>query len=295
MDDREWDRLVEQIKQGDCTPFLGAGACSGTLPLAAELSREWAELHDYPFTDNANLAEVIQYVVARTEGDAVFVKRKVAAELKARGLPNFSRPHQPHLVLAKQPISVFLTTNYDDFMTKALSNARKDPVTVVCPWYLGAEDDEATHFPKNYIPSVERPLVYHLHGSFEHPPSMVLTQEDYLEFLITLAKDRGMGSNRLVPKQVLPAMTRKPLLFLGYGLRDMSFRMLFRGLYSTLAEVQRRRHVSIQLTPVRGGDRAARRRAEDYLRYHYDQLRISVHWGTVDRFCAELAQRLELA
>ena len=294
MDDREWDRLVEQISQGDCTPFLGAGACSGTLPLAAKLSRKWADRYDYPFSDKTNLAEVTQFA-AVIERDAVFVKRRVAAQLRGLGLPDFSRSHQPHLVLAHQPISVFLTTNYDDFMTQALHHARKDPVTVVCPWYLGAEDDEVTQFPENYTPSVERPLVYHLHGSFEHPPSMVLTQEDYLEFLITLAKDRGMGSNRLVPKQVLPAMTRQPLLFLGYGLRDLSFRTLFRGLYSTLAEVQRRRHVSIQLNPLRGGTVSARQRAESYFRDYYNELKISVHWGTVDRFCADLAQKLELS
>lgn len=293
MEDREWARLVEQLKRGDCTPFLGAGACSGTLPLGATLSRSWAERYDYPFSDKASLAEVTQFA-AVVELDAVTVKQRVAEELSGLGLPDFSKPGQPHVVLAEQPISVFLTTNYDDFMTQALRRVRKKPVTRLCPWYLGADDDQATQFPDGYTPSVEEPLVYHLHGSFEHPPSMVLTEEDYLEFLITLAKDRGMGSNRVVPTQVLPAMTRRPLLFLGYSLRDWSFRTLFRGLHSTLSEVQRRRHVSIQLAPLRGGDMATRRRAEDYLRAYYDQLRISVHWDTVDRFCIELAKRLEL-
>jgi len=294
VDDRDWRRLVEQVKRGDCTPFLGAGACSGTLPLGAKLSRAWAKRYNYPFGDKSSLAEVALFA-AVIEKDAVTVKQQVADELSGMGLPDFSRPAQPHAVLADQPISVFLTTNYDDFMTQALQRARKKPVTRVCPWYEGAESDAATQFPEGYTPSVEEPLVYHLHGSFEHPPSMVLTQEDYLEFLITLAKDRGMGSNRVVPTQVLPAMTRKPLLFLGYSLRDWSFRTLFRGLHSTLSEVQRRRHVSIQLTPLRGGDRTSRQRAEDYLCEYYDQLRISVHWDTVDRFCTELAQRLERA
>ena len=294
MEEREWHRLVEQLKRGECTPFLGAGACSGTLPLGAKLSRAWAKRYDYPFSDKSSLAEVTQYA-AVIEKDAVTVKQRVAEELAGLGLPDFSKPAQPHVVLAQQPISVFLTTNYDDFMTQALRRVRKNPVTRLCPWYLGAESDSATQFPEGYTPSVEEPLVYHLHGSFEHPPSMVLTQEDYLEFLITLAKDRGMGSNRLVPTQVLPAMTRKPLLFLGYGLRDWSFRTLFRGLHSTLAEVHRRRHVSIQLAPLRGGDRAARQRAEEYLRSYYDEQKISVHWDTVDRFCSDLTRKLEQA
>jgi hypothetical protein len=291
VNEREWTRLLEQLRRGDCTPFLGAGASSSTLPLAAKLSEEWAERYDYPFADRSDLAEVTQYA-AVIEEEAVIVKQRVADELAGLGLPDFTSPIQPHVVLARQPITVFVTTNYDDFMTKALLQVRKQPVTAVCPWYRGADDDEATWFPEGYEPTVDEPLVYHLHGSFEHPPSMVLTQEDYLEFLITLAKDRGMGNNRVVPTQVLPAMTRKPLLFLGYGLRDWSFRTLFQGLHSTLSEVQRRRHISIQLAPVRDGDRTTRQRAEDYLRNYYAQQRISVHWNTVDQFCAELTHRL---
>lgn len=292
MDDRDWTRLVEQIQSGDCTPFLGAGASSTTMPLGSELSSQLAEQYGYPFPDTTNLASVAQFA-AVVERDAVTVKRRVANELADRGLPDFSNPVQPHRLLAGHPISVYITTNYDDFMTRALQLARKDPRTHLCPWYPGADDDPAASpLARGYQPSPDIPLVYHLHGSFERPPSLVLTDEDYLEFLITLAKDRASARSRLVPTQVLPAMTQKPLLFLGYSLRDWSFRTLFQGLRSTISTVGRRRHVSVQLSPLPEADAGTRKRAEDYLRKQYDRWDISLHWGPVDEFCSELAERL---
>jgi hypothetical protein len=93
---------------------------------------------------------------------------------------------------------------------------------------------------------------------------------------------------------VLPALTRQPLLFIGYSLRDWSFRMLFYGLVRSVADVQRRRHVSVQLPPLAGeSETTHERRARNYLTEYFQQLNISVFWGTASDFCAELADRLE--
>ena len=208
--------------------------------------------------------------------------------------PDFSAAAQPHALLARYPISVYLTTNYDNYTTLALQQLGKAPVTKICPWYLGADRDEITKIPRGFKPSSDEPLVYHLHGSFEQPASLVLTEEDYLEFLITLTQHHGVRSQSVIPPQVVLAMARQPLLFVGYSLRDWSFRTLFRGLRRTVAEVHRRRHVSIQLAPLsRRHDDEVRSRAEDYLRSYYDKLNISVYWGSAREFCEELDRRLQ--
>lgn len=295
MDEREWDRLVEQLREGDCTPFLGAGASMPALPTGAELGRTWAERYDYPFGDGSDLPDVMQYVSV-IEGDPVTVKRRVCRDLAERGDPDFADPHEPHALLARLPIPVFLTTNYDDFMTKALHRAGKKPLVALCPWYRGADADPETALPAGYQPRREEPLVYHLHGSLKHPASLVLAEQDYVEFLINLAKDIGEDARRVVPHQVLLAMTRQPLLFIGYSLRDFSFRTLFHGFVGAVPDVQRRRHVSVQLRPGPGiDDAAARQRAEDYLTRYFGQLNISVFWGSAREFCAELTRRLEIA
>ncbi len=146
MREREWQRLVEQIQGGDCTPFLGAGACTGTLPLAQELSRVWADNYQYPFKNEANLHEVMQYACV-IEGDAVTVKRRLTEQLSNMGEPNFTDPSQPHALLARYPISVYLTTNYDNYMTRALQLEGKQPRTAVCPWYRGARSNPLTSLP----------------------------------------------------------------------------------------------------------------------------------------------------
>ena len=59
----DWDLLISRIRKGECTPFLGAGACAGTLPLASEVAHRWAEDYDFPLlADNGNLIKVAQCV-----------------------------------------------------------------------------------------------------------------------------------------------------------------------------------------------------------------------------------------
>ena len=293
-DERDWDRLVEQIKDGCCTPFLGAGACSGTLPSRADLGRSWARHYQYPFGDESQLHEVMQYATTLEE-DPVSVKRRVTRELSELGAPDYTDPTEPHALLARFPIKVYLTTNYDDFMTRALERERKQPVTAVCPWYRGADTDLETSLPAGYEPDSRSPLVYHLHGSFRSSASLVLAEADYVEFLVKLAKDLGEDARRVVPVQILPALTRQPLLSIGYSLRDWSFRMLFHGFVATVADVQRRRHVSVQLAPDADTSDDVRSRTRFYLTRYLAKLNLSVYWGSAREFCAELGRRLERA
>ena len=289
--DRDWDRLVDQIQRGDCTPFLGAGACRPTLPTGGELSRVWADRYQYPFGDDSQLHEVMQYA-SIIEDDPVTVKQHVVRQLAACGAPDFADRAEPHGLLARYPISVFLTTNYDDFMTQALLREDKEPVTAVCPWYLGAEIDPFTRLDPKYVPRPERPLVYHLHGSFRYEASLVLAEQDYVEFLLNLARDLGSDDRRVVPLQILPALTRRPLLFIGYSLRDWTFRMLFHGFIGSIPQVQRRQHVSVQLSPSKDADDESGARAEEFLIRYFRKFNISVYWGEASEFCAELADRL---
>jgi hypothetical protein len=294
LDDREWKRLIEQLRSGDCTPFLGAGAAAGTLPTAADLSQRWAADYEYPFQNRADLADVMQYA-SIIERDPVTVKQHVKEFLANRKAPDFRDPAEPHALLARFPVRVYLTTNYDDFMKQALLRERKDPTTAVCPWYRGANDDAGTRIPRDYRPRADKPLVYHLHGSFRHPSSLVLTEQDYAEFLVTLVKEQGTNEHRVIPTQVLNALTRLPLLFIGYSLRDASFRTLFHGLVKSVAEVQRRRHVSVQLPLSSSLGPDAAERATQYLNRYFNELNISVYWGTAQQFCSELNDRLESA
>ena len=66
-------------------------------------------------------------------------------------------------------------------------------------------------------PSKEQPLVYHLHGFDQYPESLVLTEDDYLEFLVAISSDKGRNTDP-VPKPVREALVESSLLLLGHSL-----------------------------------------------------------------------------
>jgi hypothetical protein len=87
ISETEWRVLLQRIKQGNCTPFLGAGACYGALPLGATLSREWAKEFNFPLDGADDLAKVSQYVALLY--DQAFPKEEVGRLFEAL------RSHRP--------------------------------------------------------------------------------------------------------------------------------------------------------------------------------------------------------
>ncbi|GAA0971563.1 hypothetical protein GCM10009555_022820 [Acrocarpospora macrocephala] len=289
MREVDWNRLIDGLTTGDCTPFLGAGVSRGTLPTGSELSEDWANRLGYPFKASDLLPEVMDYAMI-TQGDSIYVKRQVIQELTARGRPDFSSDVEAHAVMARFPIPVYFTTNYDDFMVEALKRAGKQPTALSCPWHVNRYRQNGTFGPE-LIPSPGEPVVFHLHGNMADPSSLVLSKSDYIEFLISLSMDHASDDHAMIPSALLPALTTRPLLFIGYSLQDWSFAVLFQGLLKTVSAVHHRRHISVQLLPptVRDG---ADDSAQNYLTEFFGRWNISVYWGKVEDFCSELRTRM---
>jgi hypothetical protein len=116
----------------------------------------------------------------------------------------------------------------------------------------------------------------------------VVTEDDYLEFVTSLAADRA-----ILPPSIQAALTTKSLLFIGYGLRDATFRQLFKGLLSAVPEINRRAHVSVQRRPRDDGiSEDVEKPTMDYVANFYRRWRISIYWGTLDEFMTELRRRM---
>lgn len=299
VEDSEWDRLVAQLKAGRCAPFLGAGACYGSLKLGSQLSEQWADEYDYPFADRGDLAQVMRYVTVY-EGDPIYVKEKfLEQDIRGATPPDFSDPCEPHTALARFPIPIYLTTNYDDFMVRALQYAGKKPRQVLCPWYPSAPFHPEDFHPPEGEPPAAHPIVYHLHGHANAPESLVLTEDDYIEFLVALGEERNQPvhmsaspSPSFIPPPVAESLSRMPLLFVGYSLRDWTFQVILQGIVKALPRTMHRRHVSVQMLPLQAGATDdQRRRAEGYLNRYFNGLNISVYWGSAADFFRELDQR----
>jgi hypothetical protein len=289
------DLLTKNLEKGDCVPFLGAGACADYIPLGSRLAGAWADSAGYPMRDKDNLSRVMQFVATSGfAGDAISLKKEfVKREFGKVTTPDFGDPAQIHGLLAGLDLPLYVTTNYDDFMYLALQHARKTPRQDHSPWYVtGAADPfDSPLDDASYTPSPAEPLVFHLHGHYSVPQSLVLTEDDYIEYLVQLAREsrrRAGVASGLLPAYVYGQLRSRPLLFVGYSLRDWTFMVLFRTLLYGIADSQRRYHVSVQIDPRE----RAPRKARVYLERYFLSQRIQIFWSTASEFAQQLNDRI---
>lgn len=299
LTEQDWDTLLRRIADTKCTPVVGRGACSPTppegcdpaqwnfqYPLSPEMCREWARQVDYPFANAGELDRVAQFVAIQR--DQSVPKEYIQKLFAAAKAPDFNCANEPHRILAALPIPVYLTTNFDDFLSQALrkkAEKDKDPQVRLCRWNKYIPDDVEIYLAETEKPTVANPLIYHFLGRSDYPESLVLTEDDQYEFLINLARDE----QELINHWVQRALSSTTILFLGFTLQDRDFLLLFRLLGHFLRESQRI-HVAVQLAPdqATSGDPE---KAVAYLNSYFDNFRIRVYWGDCKKFTAELWSR----
>jgi hypothetical protein len=293
--DADWEEILYSIDEQGCTPFIGAGACAQWLPLGSKISTEMAKEYEYPLEDLYELDRVSQ-LVAIEHGD-MFPKNFIIRWLKKIDPPDFVKQenkYTPHSVLADLNLPLYITTNYDEFMEEAIKSRGKEPISEFCKWnsFLKKQINVHSVFEDgSYKPSQEKPLVYHLHGHINYPRSMVLTETDYLDFLINLSKDE-----ELMPYQIYTALNSTSLLFIGYSLRDINFRFIFRGLMHLLGmglgSGLQLPSIAVQLPS--GYTEEKKEQALKYLdNYTRNMFKVNVYWGDVNEFAKELRERWE--
>jgi hypothetical protein len=287
LEEKDWKLLLRRIKDGKCTPFLGAGACCEKIPIGSQIANEWAKKYDYPMEDSYDLIRVAQFV-AVTE-DAMTPKEEICKkinELLKEVTPKyFEIPDELHGVLADLPLPVYITTNYDDLMVRALKSRGKTPNQEICRWNKCLMQRKQTS--SDFDPTPEKPLVFHLHGFCEIPESLVLTDDDYLDFLVAISMEQN-----LLPPRIQEAFTSTSLLFLGYRIADWDFKVLFRILAGYLERSISRTHISVQLVPGNVSE-TQKEKAQEYLDSYFAELHIQVYWHDCREFAAELKTRWE--
>jgi len=199
--------------------------------------------------------------------------------------PDFSDKSEPHRVLAELPLPVYLTTNYDDFMTRALTRKNRDPKREICRWNTLTRT-EPSRFDDGYQPTPANPVVFHLHGHTQIASSIVLTEDDYFDFLVNVSRDP-----LVVPPRIQKALTETSVLFIGYGLADWNFRVLLQGLSRYIEKGLGRTHMAVMTPPDVPDSETQQKKAQEYLSKYYQNIDVQVFWGTARSFCAELGER----
>jgi hypothetical protein len=182
---------------------------------------------------------------------------------------------------------VFITTNAESLLADTLARTprdddpakRKEPQVA-----MFSSSNPGT--PPAKPPTPATPWVYHLFGRFDRPRDLVLTEDDYFDFLLNVS-----GRRRLIPAEVLGALTGSTLVFLGFRLEEWDFRVLVQSIKSLEGSELLHDYVqvAVQIDPAgsRFLDPASARR---YLERHTDFAgkSLSIYWGNLEQFLSEV-------
>jgi hypothetical protein len=311
----KWPAVLRDIRAipCKCTPILGPGLTDALLGTRHELAQRWASTYHFPMAphERDDLPQVAQYLAVSQndrfprEGLLDYMRQELVdrygegltdevrkgtleALLSAVGTRFRSEGvDEPHSVLARLPFPVFVTAHPTNLLASALEAEGKRPEVELCRW----RDTSGTWAPESiyarepgYRPDPARPLVFHLFGHLREPDSLVVTEDDYLDFLITLTSNKD-----LIPSVVRRALTDTSLMFLGFRMDEWEFRVLFRSLMNQEGQTRRHQysHVAVQIDPE-GSQTLEPERARRYLQQYFGDVDINIYWGSVEDFMREL-------
>ena len=212
----DWTSLVYSVERGKCTLMLGPDAVTGRLgdehlPVHVALATfvKGKLGAPYEYLDPTKPSAVAQAAVA--EEDPFTLQAWVE---------DFYRHFESDLDvlrdLAELPFELIVNTS-PGYSVHRVFDAVK-PLT-----HSDFYDRTAPPRPMLPDPSVDAPVVYNLFGSLERPSSLILSDNDRLDFIVAVAANEPP----LPPK--LTSTLRDPdrsCLFLGFDLAKWQFRVL---------------------------------------------------------------------
>jgi hypothetical protein len=316
VSDAYWHTLVSKIRRGQCTPILGPGVASELLPTSEDLARALS-FGRYPFADTADLRRVSQFLGTMDDGE---MRQRVLDQLttslrrnlgpsngtaKIGSLSDLQLDQWNHLSqafeteihqqLASLGLPLYVTTNFDNFLTRAIEaklggngKVRREPVV----WRIPREEREVLNPP----PSADNPVVLHLFGTDQDPESMVLTEDDHLDYLARISHDQEI----FLPASINALLAKNTLLFLGYRLEDLDLKVILRGLLTYLALTKYdRMQLAVQIETEKQ-DASIQREVTDYFQQSFRQYfssksDVKVYWGSAHQFMADLMVHMQEA
>jgi len=217
MRDSAISQLVSAIRSKQCVPFIGAGLSKASgMPLWNELIGQMK-----PFL--LDLAETVsdKEEEARYLDQADYLDVATRFKFKA-GLGSYhqflqeryrfskSQPSQAHHALTRIRSWPFvITTNFDKLLEASFTKPRLIPPAIV------TEPDEL-------VVSIRSGEIFvlKLHGDIDRPQSIVLTRDEYDQFINS---QRG----QLLLDTLRQQLMFRTVLFIGFGLTDPNFLRVF--------------------------------------------------------------------
>lgn len=219
--EKDWKSLVLALESRQCILMLGLGALTqedqpsaATQALVAKLAENLTESQGITeYTDDlAQVALCYQRENGKNDLRSVYRSFYQGMDWSSTCLRD----------LAKLPFELVVTAIPDDGFCSLLEECGKQPQV---GWYT-SKGDQVEHAARQPV-SADKPIIYQLYGNVNDPKSLVITEDDFLDLLVAVAR----GDPRL-PGDVLDRL-RDPdniLLFVGFRLESWSLRVLLRVL-----------------------------------------------------------------
>jgi hypothetical protein len=229
------EKLAKKIAKGDVILFIGASAnCPPPKgfehlyahehrpPMGGELADMMANdinyTQQFPEEKYFNLSRIAQYY------ELTFKRPELVSFLQEK-IEN-KKPSPLIHALAEMPFKYIMTTNYDHLLEQALRAKNKTPLIGIYKPNRSREKGPqvTTNYDESEI-SEERPFLYKIHGDIGDGDSMVISDEDYIHFILRM---RDKEDYNPIPHSFTNAFGKKTILFVGYGLMDYNLRLLFK-------------------------------------------------------------------
>lgn len=247
-----YGRIAQALASGAAVPIIGPGICrSGRpadarwdpdaprfLPSGTELSACLADEGGFPSPQERDqLAEVASYYEAFHTRDSLQLRLR---ELLAAASPtNVAVPPLYTFLATLHTPLLIITTNYDTLIEQVFRAAQqpydlvvyselKELGNAVLWWPHGALEPETVTPNELFIELDTKTVIFKMHGSIvpqaSELDSFVITESDYVELLARIA------SKSAIPALFASHCRDRNLLFIGYSLRDWSFRTILQSL-----------------------------------------------------------------
>jgi hypothetical protein len=309
-----WANIVSNIQMGHCIPVLGPDCLEPIWGSTRDISAWLAQNDGFPLEEHLreNLPAVAQYLQYKNGSRNAFYDSSMIEYLKDQwrnpdivppvwdileaagrkrraGPPPPEGPEDIHRLLARMRFTLYFTASPDHLLEDALTEAKRSPRWGYARWKPELCDKSKFGKPQNYQPTEEEPFVYHLFGSCKEPSSLVITEDDYFDYMLGINTKESIA---FTPPFIKAPLEDSALLFLGFHFQDDGFRIVFRKILAKIDAEKKNVWVGAQIPPDRDRFRqveAARTYIDKTL--GGNQL-LKIYWGNTQDFIEEFSREV---
>lgn len=214
MQNLDWHDILDTLKEQKCVLFLGRSAYQAVG--GGDMSKALQQHLDVHNVENPNIR------LYNADGFFLFRKnryrRRVIAQMKDFYNQSFPETEALFTRLAQIPFNIIVTLTADNILARTFDTNGFDYYS---DFYF-KKRKASDHFE---LPTKQKPLIYNLLGNIEEPESLVLTHQDFFDYLNSVFVGNSMNDDL---QETLESAER--YIFLGLPYEKWYFQLLLRVL-----------------------------------------------------------------